>query len=359
MVAKGISTALESASFSSLDIETPKWGIELMADLSETFTSLSSKAKIIIGFLQIFSTLDLTLNVNWPATFTRFSNMFSIIEINMANLPGLSLACIRRVSMYETFLAAVVTPIIVTGLLYITYITANEYLKYKKLPNEENRRIALRQKLGKGFFWLLILIYPSVSRTILQMLYCKKLDDGDAFLMADLSIDCNSTEYGLFLSVACIFFFVYVLGIPAFILYTLRRYRNNSAWRPCISFVFANYEDRFWWYEVYDLIRRLMLVGMILFIVPDSATQVAIGLMLAVFSLCVHLFTQPYVRNDDDFLQTGCLSAIVITYYCGLMIKSGISETDGYDDTLFGGFLIVLNGILILVIIPATLLIRE
>ncbi len=88
--------------------------------------------------------------------------------------------------MYETFLAAIVTPIIVTGLLYITYITANLRLKYVKLPNEENRRIALRQKLGKGFFWLLILVYPSVSRTILQMLYCKQLDEGDAFLLADL-----------------------------------------------------------------------------------------------------------------------------------------------------------------------------
>ncbi len=46
-------------------------------------------------------------------------------------------------------------------------------------------------------------------------------------------------------------------------------------------------------------------------------------------------------------------------YYCGLMIKSGISETDGYDDTIFGGFLIILNGLLILVIIPGTLLIHE
>ncbi len=48
LVGKGISH-LQSASFGSigsLDIETPKWGIELMADLSETFTSLSSKAKV-------------------------------------------------------------------------------------------------------------------------------------------------------------------------------------------------------------------------------------------------------------------------------------------------------------------------
>ncbi len=32
----------------------------------------------------------------------------------------------------------------------------------------------------------LFLIYPSVSRTILQMLYCKQLDEGDAYLLADL-----------------------------------------------------------------------------------------------------------------------------------------------------------------------------
>ncbi len=45
VVARGIEH-VKSASFGSLDMETPKWGIELMADLSETFTSLSSKAKV-------------------------------------------------------------------------------------------------------------------------------------------------------------------------------------------------------------------------------------------------------------------------------------------------------------------------
>lgn len=99
-------------------------------------------------------------------------------------------------------------------------------------------------------------------------------------------------------------------------------------------------------------------MGLILFFYPDSATQVAIGLLLAVFSLSVHLFCQAYVRTDDDFLQAGCLTSIMLTYYCGLMIKSGISDQDAYNNRAFGGFLVLVNGILLLVVMPFTLLMQ-
>jgi NADH:ubiquinone oxidoreductase subunit 5 (subunit L)/multisubunit Na+/H+ antiporter MnhA subunit len=51
--------------------------------------------------------------------------------------------------------------------------------------------------------------------------------------------------------------------------------------------------------QVYDMCRRMVLIGLIIFIMPGTSTQVAVGLLLAIISLCVHLYCQAYVHDDD------------------------------------------------------------
>jgi hypothetical protein len=45
--------------------------------------------------------------------------------------------------------------------------------------------------------------------------------------------------------------------------------------------------------------RRMVLIGLIIFVMPGTSTQVAVGLLLAMISLCVHLYCQAYVHDDD------------------------------------------------------------
>jgi hypothetical protein len=128
-----------------------------------------------------------------------------------------------------------------------------------------------------------------------------------------------------------------------------------AAFLPCanlqfllsrLAFLHGNYEPEWWYWEVYDMIRRMVLVGtattssllaacipsdliwglsmrclcyhiigLIIFIAPGTATQVAIGMLLAFFSLAVHLFAQAYVHDDDDCLQSCALTVLALTYY--------------------------------------------
>jgi hypothetical protein len=48
----------------------------------------------------------------------------------------------------------------------------------------------------------------------------------------------------------------------------------------------------------------MVLIGLIIFIMPGTSTQVAVGLLLAIISLCVHLYCQAYVHDDDGELET-------------------------------------------------------
>lgn len=48
-------------------------------------------------------------------------------------------------------------------------------------------------------------------------------------------------------------------------------------------------------------------------------------------------------RNDDNVLQGCCLTALALTYYMGLMIKSGIKEQDKYNADAFTAVLLFIN----------------
>jgi hypothetical protein len=45
---------------------------------------------------------------------------------------------------------------------------------------------------------------------------------------------------------------------------------------------------------------------------------------------------------------------LCLTYYCGLLIISDVTTSDGYNTSLFNGFIMLVNGVLLFVVIPVT-----
>ena len=54
-------------------------------------------------------------------------------------------------------------------------------------------------KCWELFFFMLLVIYPSVSRVTLQILNCKTIDD-KSYLASDYTLSCDDEE--------CVFFFL-------------------------------------------------------------------------------------------------------------------------------------------------------
>ena len=69
-----------------------------------------------------------------------------------------------------------------------------------------------------------------------------------------------------------------------------------------LEFLWGAYEPRCWYWEVVESVRRLMLTGMLVFCMPDSATQIVIGILIAIFSIFMYGKMGPYVRDQDDTL---------------------------------------------------------
>ena len=104
---------------------------------------------------------------------------------------------------------------------------------------------------------------------------------------------------------ACFFAVFYPLGIPGGLWWLLRtrRYQSDEfghGWTERLRLVTKSYSERFWWFEVYELLRKCMLCGILIFIMPETATQVAMGVLIAVASSSLHLHFRSVIGLSHD-----------------------------------------------------------
>jgi len=65
-------------------------------------------------------------------------------------------------------------------------------------------------------------------------------------------------------------------------------------------FMYDNYEPQYWWFECFDYLRRLALTGLMVIVLPGSALQGFIGVLIALGGLLSYNTFQPFV----DLAQT-------------------------------------------------------
>ena len=88
---------------------------------------------------------------------------------------------------------------------------------------------------------------------------------------------------------------------------------------------------------MWELIRKLILVGVIALMQPGTTLQILFGLFVCVFSSFVSLLIRPYSQKDDGWLNNLCLAQLQFVLFAGLLIKLKVDmfETEGSGDSKY------------------------
>ncbi|KNC53212.1 uncharacterized protein AMSG_09298 [Thecamonas trahens ATCC 50062] len=151
------------------------------------------------------------------------------------------------------------------------------------------------------------LMYIPCAKAILTIFDCTKLPDGTYYLDADLAERCGSSEW-VFAATGVGFpaTVLFVVGLPAFIGSSLWRARQRLYTREVVGrlgSVYTAFRESFWWFEVALLGKRLVLVGVALFL---SSLQIwLVGGLLAVFLgfAAIQLKHEPFFRPVHNTLE--------------------------------------------------------
>jgi len=133
--------------------------------------------------------------------------------------------------------------------------------------------------------------------------------------------------------------------IQCFVRMSLHRYRyaelaSVARTQKVFGGLFLSYEPRYYWWEVLELFRKLLLTGLIIFIMPETPTQLAVGCLITLAFMVLYSYAQPYEDILDDVLQLFCQLAIFSNYFSGLLL---MVKADGADQDEFHSFMLSMN----------------
>ena len=311
--------------------------------------------KILLGFMQVVSTLTVNLpTVPWPSVLTSIWDAVGVVA-NIDIFEGLNMDCLLSgFNFYSNFVVTVLYPLVFQ--LAIALVT---WYRVDQTSDVDERKIKMTQGWKISLF-LLFLIYPSVSATVLQMWHCRDID-GTEYLTADYRITCWEGDHLTYAMIAAIAFVVYPLGIPVFFLYELianrdalydEEHQDHADVTAKISFLFRAYkEDAFYW-EVVILVQKLLLTGLLIFIKPNTVSQLAAGFTISIVFWVLHVRTMAYVNETESDLQFYSQLSITMTLFGGILLKTNTQDEDPAGLALMSFLLLVINiGVVILFIV--------
>ncbi len=205
---------------------------------------------------------------------------------------------------------------------------------------------------------------------IFQVFDCVTVDatGKDSYLRIDMSISCDAEEYRGWMWFAIVMIIIYPIGIPLFYflcLYQVRDAISNRALstetsrkvieqseeegkaKAALAFLWSAYEPCFWYWEIIETFRRIMLTAVLSILAPGSSKQNVFGIVLTFLFTKLYGFYQPYLEDNDDLLADLGQVQIFFTFFATLIFSQHILNPQ--LNAMVSSLLVTINLLVILV----------
>ena len=287
--------------------------------------------------------------MKFPEDITKIFKAFDVFN-NLLILG--SPQCYTRFDYVDRLITVTITPLVLILLLIFAFALHSLYRRGKIASF-----IGIYVNLG---LLLLYVVLPPVTTTIFGMFVCVDIDPSyiipstPKYMNRDYSISCDSKRYQIGLKWAITMVFVYPVGLLSLYFWVLYYNRHDIEKRvgdntdisndlvvneesdavdrkEClkyigakeISFLYRAYEGKFWYWEVIETARRLILTAVLSVVAVGSNLQIIFGILIALLFIKLYGYYQPYERDDDDLLQEVAQYQIFMTLFVAFIIESG------------------------------------
>lgn len=367
------------------------------ADINNNEVTTTNILKIFANHMQVLSIIR-SFPFEWPNEFSLTANLFLSFTPNMSE--GLSLECMLKGgyfninSQYFKLIICFVYPFIIAflALILIKIVQSIKKDKMKFLmarkstierkktslsPLRKSTNLNLRNSsiscenlekyikyswvLISIFLCILILCFPDIIKVILSMFACENFGDStitEYRLISDQTIRCNSESHKLWTYFFAIPFLI-LMGVcfPSYVIinmawaYYKKKIENRD--REILfkyGFFYCAYKQKFFYWDLVILIRKLMLLFISLFYmtvvdVNKDLTPILLVFLILVISVLLQYHFCPFDESKFEIvnrvesvsLSTLVLTALMTIFYFG---ETAIGQSIEYRVV---GFLIIVT----------------
>ena len=347
------------------------WGDSKRAENNRTVADVvMSCFKIVLGFYQVIAGIFSALaKVQWPVILFSTEKVLKVFEGNILQFAPLS--CIHsslRLDELGKFTVIVALNVLLVGLIFLYLFVKRRYIinTTDRTESQKMREIkSLKKSCYRNIFLLLLTTYPTTSKSIIQIVplpgacvetcFSNEKLDCIFLLRADYSIQCFTPRHSLYWLMASILA-LYPVGFPLLALFLTYKYRESHE-NEAVSFglrvFFENYKKKFWFWEVIEMYRKLILISLIFLFGSKSLPQIGLTVLtVSVFGVLYTVF-RPIKDKFEDSLQTFVLWIIFFDVCLGAVYTNwDESQGEGKNDSIFVNVLfVVLNASVLLIAI--------
>lgn len=200
----------------------------IRADRIDADTGIQRSLKITMSYFQVASMLTPVLNLplhnHMSSVFETINKIGEVLYLNIGSI----VAWIKcwgwsyyRVYLWEALLIPAGLVLMLSGYASVLIYRAGTQNEAKQ------HRSAFRNNLS----WLVFLLYPQLSKSIMAAFACRKLAQNEKYLVVDMRINClNNPDYETLKIVAFALAILIPFGVPfASLSYFAWRYHKNTA----------------------------------------------------------------------------------------------------------------------------------
>lgn len=279
--------------------------------------------------------------------YSAFLRYVDIFNLNVTWI--LSAGCLIESNFYHSLLVSTMGTLAIAGFVLVSHAVSR-----RRCPAHDREAcVKIDQRHASVLFWISLLVYATVSSSIFHTFACDDLDNGSSFLRSDHSLECYTTTHKIFMAYAGVMVAVFPLGIP--LCYAFVLYRNRASLKVGISLgastanvasfreLWEPYRSQVYFYEVVECLRRVLLSGVVVFIFPNTAGQVATSLLLAIFTAAVFMALDPYVSRWHTWLARISHAVVILSLYVALLQKVDDVNDDMSSQHVFACVLVATN----------------
>jgi hypothetical protein len=306
-------------------------------------SSAFSKVKIIAGFYTVVVLFEDVYTLPYPEVYRKFMGYFKIFDFFPA-LRMLKVACTIEYSFHtmlytSSFVMAFLMALVIVNQFWYTRFGTN----------------ALPSKAIAGILFAITMMYPSSSTLAFRAFNCRAID-GVYYHREDYSIDCGSSAHTdaegfavasiLFVSCGLLVLYAVLLWPHREGLRTGMQSTKTNGLRS-ISFLYCDFVGEYYYWEIVDAGRKLVVCGFVVFLEPDSLLRPVVGMLMCFAYIVLLVQVKPYKRAVHNYMA---IIANIMLFFClcgGLLskIESGFvstgEDTLGFNEQGLGWMLII------------------
>ena len=318
----------------------------------KAFRSAMIKVKIVLSFYQVARLVPVVYKIVLPRRVQAALDVVGYLTIEVDAL-NIHISCYGVSDLFHQLVFLMVWPavmIAVTPLIGLVLAIVLQQTTPRQLWAHGLRAgapgmidtVLLRFAVPLTLLTLFIAFPPVTSLAFRAFEECKTFTDeaaeSQSYLISATKhyvLPCPSDELQRTQSIAWGAIVLYPIGVIVLcgtLLYVGRRAlisKSNTAYSLSLSFLHASFKPIYFFFDLFDMTKKLVLVGFASQMSPGSLEQIAMAVVVSLLFLVLHLQAMPYRSQIDNVFATATHVMLIMFFvWCGLLQADNLLEPE-------------------------------